>query len=181
MKYVSLLRGINVGGKNLVQMARLRIVFEELGYSNVVTYINSGNVIFDSTENRADIIIKNIERSLSQAFGFELRIVLRSENEIKKILDEVPDEWKKENDLRTYIAFIKEPMTSEEVLKEIEIKDGVDSVKKGIGVVYLSTQLNGITKSSFTKLVGKKSYKYLTIRNYTTSKKIFEIMGRNLS
>ena len=81
----------------------------------------------------------------------------------------------KKNDLRCYIAFVREPITSNDVLKEIETKESVDFVKAGQAVVYMSTKLAGLTKSRFTKLAGKKISKDITIRNYTTVQKLLAL------
>ena len=76
MTYLALLRGINVGGKNKVEMARLKTLFESIGCSDVRTYINSGNVIF--TNGRVAARLRtSIEKAIAQEFGFDVRVVLR--------------------------------------------------------------------------------------------------------
>lgn len=172
MKYVALIRGINVGGKSVVKMADLKKVFEKLGFTNVVTYINSGNVIFETKESDSKNLSKVIEQNLTKYFKFDLRIVLVSEKELNSVIKSVPLEWKKRNDLRCYVAFVRKPITPKEVLEVIEPKEEVDSVKLGEGVIYLTTKLEGITKSGFTKLIKTKIYKDITIRNYNTVQKL---------
>ncbi len=176
MKYVVLLRGINVGGNNIIKMADLKSVFEKAGYTNVTTFIQSGNVIVESDIQDKEKITSHIESFLSKAFHYESRVVVRSYKEMKKIIQEVPDDWKRENDLRSYILFVKEPVTEKDVEKEVEIKEGVDSMKIGVGVVYMSTKMEGLTKSKFSKIIGKKIYKDVTMRNYKTSRIILELM-----
>lgn len=172
MKYIALIRGINVGGKSVVKMADLKKVFEKLGFTNVFTYINSGNVIFETEESDPKKLSHAIEENLTKCFKFDLRIVLVSEKELNSVLESVPFEWKNKNNLRCYIAFVRKPVTPKEVLEVIEPKEGVDSVKLGEDVVYLTTKLEGITKSGFTKLIKTKIYKDITIRNYNTVQKL---------
>jgi uncharacterized protein (DUF1697 family) len=176
VKYLALLRGINVGGNNIIRMKDLKEVVEINGFHNVVTYIQSGNVIFDSEENDKKIITKKLEKLLSKAFNYQASLVLLSKNELQTVLKKVPESWKKQQDLRCYLAFIKEPTTAEQVVPFIHPKDEVDAVETGKGIIYMSTKLSGLTKSGFTKLIGTKIYKELTMRNYNTTKKLLELM-----
>jgi len=177
MKYIALLRGINVGGNSLIKMVELKLAFEKSGYTNVVTYINSGNVIFESDEKDLEKITKKLEKNLSEEFSMPLRVVVRSQKELQEVAEDIPVEWKKE-DVRKYVAFVKEPIQSDEAIKEFELKEGVDSVKQGNHVIYMTTKLEGLTKTRFTKLAGKKIYKDITIRNFNTVEKILGIMER---
>lgn len=179
MKYVALLRGINVGGNSIIKMSELKEAYEKAGMNNVKTYINSGNVIFESDEKNPSKLAKNLEIAVSQTFKIDSRTVVVSLPQLKKIKDDVPPEWKRGADLRCYVAFVVDPTTPDDVMdvmKEIKIREGIDSVKKGPGVVYMSTRLSGITKTRFTKLAGTKVYKFITIRNYTTAQKLLELM-----
>lgn len=113
---------------------------------------------------------------LSKSFKYEARLVVRSYEQIQQVVKEIPVEWKKSDDLRCYIAFVREPLTPEEVLPEVTLKEGVDFIQVGEGVLYLTTKLRGLTKSGFTKLIGKKIYQEMTIRNYTTVKKFSSLL-----
>src|ERR1041385_2897941 len=112
-KYVALLRGINVGGKALVKMADLKATFEKAGFSNVSTYINSGNVIFesDSLPNT-----KLLEQTLLTIFTLPIRVVVLSYKEYKKVIDDAPPNWKKTPNLRCYIAFVIPPVTPSDII-----------------------------------------------------------------
>ena len=177
MKYVALLRGINVGGNSLIKMSELKIAFEKLSFENVITYINSGNVIFESDDSPAKIK-SDIEKSLIKNFKLEIKIMLRSHKEIKNTLNNVPSDWKNKKDLRCYIAFVRDPSTPADVISETTLREGIDAIKEGPGVVYMTTKLSGITKSGFSKLASKKIYKEITIRNYTTAEKLLSLMEK---
>lgn len=176
IKYVALLRGINVGGNSIIKMAALKICFEKCGYKNVKTFIQSGNVIFESDEKSAEKIVQKLESNIVKTFNVQSRVVLRTIRQIKKVVGEIPAEWKKQKNLRCYVAFIKEPMTAAEASKEVELKKGVDFMKVGDGVLYLTSIFSQRTKSSFTKLASKKIYKEMTIRNYNTTQKLLKLM-----
>ena len=176
MKYVALLRGINVGGNSMVKMADLKESLKENGFKNVATYINSGNVILESDKSDQENLTKEIEELLSKRFGFELRIVLRNHVQMKRVVEGVPHDWNTRTDLRYYIAFIKEPVTVGEAFAEVEPRKDVDFIEKGPGVIYMATLWTDITKSGIAKLIGKKIYKEMTMRNYNTTKKILSLM-----
>ncbi len=176
MKYVALLRGVNVGGKSIIKMADLKEAVEKCGLINVRTYIQSGNVIFESDEEGAGKIAAKLEDSLLRAFNFEIRVIVMNRAQFTDILAEVPADWKMRQDLRCYLAFIREPVTVQDVIQEIKLTAGVDSVKAGKGVLYLSTLLSGLTKSGFSKLITTKVYKDITIRNYRTAQNLLELM-----
>lgn len=176
MIYVALLRGINVGGKNLMKMDDLKIVFEKLAFSNVVTYIQSGNVIFDSKSKQKESLVGMIEDALQVEFHKPVRVVVRSYEEMKQTLKDIPLLWKSKEDLRKYIAFVKEPSLAKDIFPQITINDGVDYLHAADGVLYMTTRMSGITKSGFTKIIGKPFYSDLTIRNFNTTQKIIEMM-----
>jgi uncharacterized protein (DUF1697 family) len=178
MKYVALLRGINVGGNNIIKMVDLKKCLEEAEYENVVTFIQSGNVIFDSTEKNISTLTTHLEKILSHTFSYQASVMVRSLAQLKKVVAEVPKEWKSSTDLRCYIAFLKDKTTPQTVMKEIELKKDIDSMKAGESVIYMTTLLSARTQSSFTKLVGKKIYKEMTIRNYTTTLKLLALMEK---
>jgi uncharacterized protein (DUF1697 family) len=174
MKYLALLRGINVGGNTLIRMSDLKAAVEKIGFTNVSTYIQSGNVIFEFKETDIREIAVKLEQELAKSLN--LTIIVKSYPQFNKIISEVPTEWKKHKDIRCYIAFVKEPLTAEDVIREVELKEGVDSVKAGDGAVYMSTLLSGLTKSGFTRLIAKKIYKDITMRNFNTCQKILTLM-----
>src|SRR5215472_9506707 len=100
MKYVALLRGINVGGNNIIKMEQLKACFEEGGFQQVMTYIQSGNVLFESDEENGAKLTNAIEDTLSRTFNYSARVVIRSYAQMQRVVSEVPDDWKHRTDLR---------------------------------------------------------------------------------
>jgi uncharacterized protein (DUF1697 family) len=176
MKYVAFLRGINVGGKNIIKMTDLKNVVDECGFCNVSTYIQSGNIIFESEGCSIKDVSEKLEACLLKYFAYDSCVVIRNQQQMEEVISAIPDDWEKRDNLRCYIAFIKEPISENDVLNEVELKEGIDFVKTGLGVLYLSTLLTGLTRSRLTKLVSKPIYKKITIRNYKTVQKIVSIM-----
>ena len=121
-KFVAFLRGINVGGKNIIKMADLKACFEKNNFQNISTFIQSGNVLFESDPKNIQELENTLEKILSKQFSYKSTILVRSESQINDVVENVPKNWKSRKDLRCYIAFIKEPITAQQVVKEIEVK-----------------------------------------------------------
>jgi uncharacterized protein (DUF1697 family) len=179
MRYVALLRGINVGGRNIIKMAALKVCLERHGLRNVMTFIQSGNVIFESDERDAGKLTAQIEGALSKMFDYDSRVVLRSHAQLKAVVARVPTAWKTRTDLRCNVAFLREPVTARHALPQVDVEPLVDSVQEGKGVLYLSTLVSGIKKSRFTKVIGKSVYRHMTVRNYNTCQRLLALMERH--
>ena len=111
-----------------------------------------------------------------------LRVVIRSHEQIKNILKGVASKWQDPKEFRCYIGFVKEPLTAQQAIEEIKhikLKENVDFLKAGNGVIYMITKMDGLTSSGFTKLIGTKVYKEITIRNYNTARKLLELIESN--
>ena len=177
MKYVALLRGINVGGNNLMRMADIRACLETRDFECVSTYINSGNVLFESDESNTAQLTAAMEKAFSETFGRETPVFVRSQRQLKKIVADAPRQWKNGGGtLRQNVAFLRKPLTANKAVAGIELKPGVDSIKAGDGVVYLSTVMARAAQSRLPKIVGTPMYRDITIRTYGTCEKILALM-----
>lgn len=90
MKYISILRGINVGGHRKILMADLKNLYENLGFTQIVSYIQSGNVIFESDSGDTNQISSSIENAISKVYGFAVPVIIRTHVEIKKAYEDMP-------------------------------------------------------------------------------------------
>jgi uncharacterized protein (DUF1697 family) len=178
MKYLALLRGINVGGKNLIKMADLKTTVEKCGFTDVSTYIQSGNVLFSSSIKDPGAVREKLAKALEEDYGYRDRIIVRTQQQLKKTLAEVPPEWLTRTDVRCYLGFLAEPLFAEDLIPQIELKNGVDFIEAGEGVLYMTTLASGLTKSKFTKMIGKSFYKDISMRNYNTARKLLELMQK---
>lgn len=175
-RYIALLRGINVGGNNIIKMADLKLCFENMGFTNVVTYIQSGNVLFDSNENDDQKLTLQIENVLSERFNYNSKIVLLAQTDLNRIVNAAPNGFGVNPDEYRYdVIFLKPPVTSEEALSKIKTKEGVDFVTAGTGVLYFSRLSSKSSQSQMTKMIGTAIYKEMTIRNWNTTTKLAEL------
>ncbi len=176
MIYVALLRGINVGGNNKIDMKNLKENFEEIGMRNVVTYINSGNVIFEDTEHTKSEIVTLLEKTLYKVFSLDLQVLIRSIDDFHSIMKTLPDHWIYDNNMKSNVLFLWEEIDSETLMNDLSIKPGIDTVMYVPGAILWSVDKINMTKSGLLKLIGTMLYKQMTIRNVNTTRKIFQIM-----
>lgn len=176
MKYVALVRAINVGGRNLMRMSDVRACLEERKFQRVSTYIQSGNILFDSDIASVSTITAALEKAFSETFDHSAGVFLRSQRQMQKIVADAPKAWKNGTTLRRNVAFLRKPLTASKAVAAIEAKPGVDSLKAGDDVVYMSTVMTRIKQSAFPNIVGKPVYRDMTIRNYSTCQKILALM-----
>jgi uncharacterized protein (DUF1697 family) len=177
--YVALLRGINVGGSNLIRMPALKACFEADGFRDVSTYIQSGNVLFTAGPANQHALTAQIEDALAKTFPYRARVVVRSFEQVKAIVKGAPKGFgAKPAAYRYDVIFLKEPLTADEALKSITAKPGVDRVFAGDGVVYFSRLISKATQSRLARVVGTPAYQNMTIRNWNTTAKLLELMER---
>ncbi|WP_342772966.1 DUF1697 domain-containing protein [Paenibacillus zeisoli] len=117
MIYIALLRGINVGGRNKIKMADLRAVLENRGLKQVKTYIQSGNVLFESDKEESTLV-PEIEEEIHTSFGIELKVMLRSSEEFKDLVTNSPFAGRELSDGESlYVSLLGEPLTGDQVQK----------------------------------------------------------------
>lgn len=175
--YVALLRGINVGGNNLIKMADLRDSFSAMGFSDVQTYIQSGNVVFCAKQKNKAKLTAMIEEALSEAFGYESRVVVISAKELERVMAQAPKGFGEAPDKYRYdVLFVREPLTTRELLDETPTNPNVDDAHAGDHAIYYSRLIAKATASRLGKLVAKTVYKSITIRNWNTTKKLFDMV-----
>jgi uncharacterized protein (DUF1697 family) len=177
VKYVALLRGINVGGNNLIKMTDLRACFEKQGHDEVSTYIQSGNVLFASKKSGALELCARIESSLTRTFDYRASVVLVSEKQLAEIVRRAPKGFGREPAKYRYdVLFLKPPLTATEALKGLKTRAGVDQATAGSGVLYFSRLIAKATQSQLNKIVGTPIYKNMTIRNWNTTTALLRLM-----
>lgn len=178
-KYLALLRGINVGGSNIIKMADLKACFEKNGFGNVKTYIQSGNVVFEAQKAKTTDLAEKIEKMLSSAFNYKAKVVIRTKAQLEAAIASAPKGFGTEPaNFRYYVIFLKEPVTTEQAMREIPIKDGVDSASPGAeGVVFHTRVETKATQSHLNKLIAMPIYQNMTIRNWNTTSKLAKLMA----
>jgi len=177
MKYIALLRGINVGGKSKVKMSELKICFENLGLEDVRTYINSGNVIFTTVKMDTQILAKEIEIEIEKVFNFHVSVVVIDEFKYKKMIASAPKGWGEKDGWKYNSLFLIPPYNIDEIMTDIgELKPDIEAVQAGDGVIYQALLFTSFGKTTSGKLASRASYQKITIRNWNTSKKLLELI-----
>ena len=174
--YLALLRGINVGGKNKVEMPRLTAAAESLGLESVRTYINTGNVIFRAGSSSRDLA-DSLEGAIQEEFGLRLKVLVRNRGEVRHISNSVPSHWVNDSTMKSDVMFLWDEVDSEDVVEDLTIKPGIDEVIYVPGALLWSVARGDVTRSGMSRLVGTKLYKQMTVRNCNTTRKLAELMN----
>ena len=176
MVYIALLRGINVGGKNKIDMKLLKQTFEQAGMNDVLTYINTGNIIFSNNSQSKTELSQILEEAILNDFELHIRVVVRSINDVRGIIKAIPETWKNDKDMKSDVMFLWDEIDDESVLDNLVIKPDIDTVMYVPGAILWSVDKKNVTKSGMSKIIGSKIYKQITVRNVNTARKIYELM-----
>lgn len=175
--YIVLLRGINVGGKNKVSMAELKKCFEEHGFQNVITYINSGNIIFSSDNTDEEKLKKECEALIWNKFQLNIPVGIISGADLLDALDHAPPWWGEEEESKHNVIFVIPPVTADEVFQEVgEAKPEYESVDYYGRVIFWSAPVKTFSRTRWSKIVGSSVYDSVTIRNANTVRKISQLI-----
>lgn len=173
MVYLALLRGINVGGKNIITMADLRTCFINAGYTQVHTYIQSGNVLFSATTTDAGQLETTIEQTLEATFGYTGAVVVLSATELCDVVAEAPKHFGAKPDTYRYnVFFLKRPLAPQAAAKDIVLRDGVDTLHIGSKSLYTTRLIARAGNSLLSKITTLSHYQSLTIRNWNTTTRL---------
>ena len=176
--FVALLRGVNVGGNNMISMSALKKSFEAMGFPHVSTYINSGNIIFTTKEKDARKLEKKLEQMLAKDYQLDSKVVLRSLPEMDKLVQSLPRQWQPNTDWRYNVIFLRHTIDSEKILDELVVKDDIEEVTYCPGALLWAAQVSELTRTNMLKLSSKKMYQDMTIRNLNTTRKLCELMKK---
>ncbi|PYE49734.1 uncharacterized protein (DUF1697 family) [Paenibacillus barcinonensis] len=179
MIYVALLRGINVGGNNKIDMKQLKKTFEQVGMQQVVTYINSGNIIFADHQDRTNAqgeISALLEQAITADFGLRIKVLVLDMNEITSIMQALPSNWTNDDQAKSDVLFLWDELHDVDILEKLPLKPGVGELILVPGALLYSVSRDEASRSGMNKLAGSKIYSYMTVRNVNTTRKIYELM-----
>lgn len=180
IRYVALLRGINISGKNKIAMTDLKKGFEELNFSNVLTYINSGNIIFSSDIEDKDIIANNVKVMINIRFNLDIPVFIVTIKELENALSKAPSWWGNDDKMiYDNIIFIIPPTTYKEVLSEIgDAKPEYEKISNYKDIIFWSFDFKSYTKTNWIKTAISSINDKVTIRTANTMRKILELSKR---
>lgn len=174
-RYIALLRGINISGKNKIPMAELKKNFETLAFTNVKTYLNSGNVIFSTDEKDTNELSNTIESMIKQQFNIDVPTFVILQEDLIDVLTHAPEWWGQENEeIYDNLIFIMQPLTFTDVYNEIgEPKEGLEQIDNYNSTVFWSFNLKDYRKTNWwSKTINTSVACKLTIRTANTVRKI---------
>lgn len=172
-QYICLMRGINVGGKNMVTMKSLKDLFEELGFIQVRTYINSGNILFFTDRGAASELATLCKEAIRQSLNLEIDLMVISEEELAEAMAHAPDWWDSGTETKHNAIFVIPPATSEEIVRGIgETKPQYEKVSWYGQIIFWSAPLATFSRTRWSQIVKTKYYGSITIRNANTAKKL---------
>lgn len=178
MRYIALLRGINISGKNKIAMSELKKLFEDNNYHNVKTYLNSGNVIFESDNLDEDNIRENAFEMIKNKFNLFIPVFIMNEKLLENVLDNSPSWWGNE-DKKIYdnLIFIIPPFKYEDVFNALgSPSDGIERIEEYQNIIFWSYELKNYRKSSWwVKTASSDIRENITIRTANTMKKVLDI------
>lgn len=176
MKYIALLRGINVGGNNRVPMSELKSCFEAIGLQRVSTYINSGNVLFESNTTDKPTLVRQCEQAILQQFGFAVTCAVIRGDELRSALERAPSWWDDDPSEKHNALFVIAPVTAQQVAEQVgEPKSEYEKIAICEPIIFWSAPIQTFSRTQYTKIVGMQAYQSVTIRNANTTKKLLEL------
>ena len=174
-RYIALLRGINISGKNKIAMSELKKCFIELGFSDVTTYLNSGNVIFSSVVDDKNMLSNKIKSMIKDRFDLDIPVFIVLQEELKELLNNAPDWWGDDNkEIYDNLIFIMPPLSVEEIYNEIgNPKAEYEKAHNYENVIFWSFSRKNYQKTNWwSKTASSNISDKITIRTANTVRKI---------
>lgn len=173
-KYIAFLRAVNVGGKNLIKMEILRDVFAKLGFENVKTYINSGNVIFETVKSDDKLLADRIEQAIETAFSLKIKVMVRTMAEIEEIIKNNPFKGQFANDKELHIIFLSEELSAEKKNLLLSKNNDFEMFAVRNREMLCLLRISVLDSLLGKKYIDNKLKTPATARNWRTINKIFE-------
>lgn len=180
MRYVVLLRGVNVGGNHRVPKVEFQAVLESLGFRDVVIYLNSGNAVFSSEHEPR---LEDIQAALEKRFAFRIPTLLLSGEKVKTIAKAIPVEWTNDapkpdrSGQKSDVLYLFDEINTPNVLEELGYKPDIETMVYVDGAVLANITRTNQPKGSLQKLIDTKLYSHMTVRNVNTARKLAELVG----
>jgi len=171
MKYAALLRGINVGLTKRIDMKHLKALFEGLGYTGVSTYINSGNIRFESDDTAASIAAC-LDACFRKELGFEIPTLIKTLEEMQLIAAEIPAHWQNDTEQRTDVAYLFDEIDNIDIIDRLPFKKDFINVRYVKGAIIWNLSREHVYKSHLGKLIGHPHYQKMTMRNVNTARQL---------
>lgn len=178
--YLALLRGINVSGKKIIKMEDLRKLMGDAGYTNVKTYIQSGNIVFESTEKSKGILAKAIEVLITEHYGFDVTVFVTDKTAVEQAIDNNPLIEGREEEpsgfKKLYVTFLSDAPTPENMEKLSQAPIGDDLIALVGDILYFKLESKASDSKLSNNLIESKLKLKATTRNWNTTLKLLAMM-----
>ena len=175
-KYIALLRGINVGGKNKIAMPELKEAFKAAGFSDVISYINSGNIIFSTACANENELATQCEALITNRFKLNIPVMIISAENLQAALKNAPAWWTNDASLRHDAFFVLPPVTAQEIMAQV---GDINPLCEKIGfygqVIFWTVSRDELAKSKWRKIASTPAFSKVTVRNANTTKKLLQL------
>ena len=174
--FLALLRGLNVGGQNVIAKADLNRCFEGLGFGSVRTYIQSGNVLFRAAETRVAELTRAIETRLSERLGQSVQAVVIPRPRYRAAVRAAPDTWGRDDDRKHNALFTLRGITPRRAVAQLAaLKADIEALAVGPGVIFWSVSKEHQTRTTLMRLAATPVYQQVTVRNHRTVFRLLEL------
>lgn len=177
-RYIALLRGINISGKNKISMPELKSIFIKLGYADVITYLNSGNVLFSVNEYNEFILANSIQAMIREQFDLDIPVIVISQETLKALLSKAPDWWGTGNkEIYDNLIFVMHFASAEGIAEKIgEPTKELERIFIYENVIFWSFDRKKYAKANWWKKTASAGIgEFITIRTANTLKKIAQM------
>jgi len=174
-KYIALLRGINVGGKRKILMQDLKMLLAALSFENVQTYIQSGNIVFESSWTDEQLLAKKIQASIYEKYGFDVPVIIIKATVYHKLIEANPFVTAQVDTKKLYCVFLNEKPRQEAITSFKDLSFGSDNYFLADKIIYIQYASKISDSKLSNAIVEKKLAVIATARNWRTSLKLFEM------
>jgi uncharacterized protein (DUF1697 family) len=178
--YVALLRGINVGGQKLIKMEVLKKIFEDMGFKNARTYIQSGNVIFDAGKSKPETLRQKIETWLEKILGYGVTVVVRTMDELEQVIKKYPfSKVKGHENSKVYVSFLSEEPDKNRIKELTSLSSNNEMFHIKGNNVYILLRMGFPDSLTGKNIIEKKLKVRATTRNWQTVNKLQALSAAN--
>ena len=171
--HVALLRGVNVSGQNTMKMETLKTALENEGFEDVQTYIQSGNVVFNSEEMQQEVLAYKIKRIVFSTFGHDLGVMMRYKSDLEQIIKNKPFN----TEVNVYVALLDKEPQQDDFQKLLKVLSSGDMAILSGRTIYVKYGVNAGKSKLSNKLIETKLKVNSTMRNWNTMVKVLELLS----
>ncbi len=176
-RYIALLRGINISGKNKISMQELKSYFTDMGFVDIITYLNSGNIVFSTNETKEVVLADQIREMIRKRLDIDIPVYIIWQEELKDLLDNAPEWWGTDDkEIYDNLIFVMPPATAENIAEKIgEPTEKLEQIYIYKNVIFWSFDRKKYAKANWWKKTASQGIgEKLTIRTANTLKKIVD-------